>query len=100
MVDVNNDVFGFSTIGEVSLNDNIEYFSNYVIFKLDIDNGEIKLLKEITVSNNDLSNPKHSQLEKMIAIGNKYYLFGFNQITVYGLNDNKLSVIQTINISL
>lgn len=99
MIDDENDVFGFGTIGQVSLNDNIEYFSNYVIFKLDIENDKIELLKEITISNNDLSVQEHSQLEKMITIDNKYYLFGLNQIRVYSLKDNKLSIVQTINIS-
>ena len=41
MIDVKNDVFGFDTIGQLSLNGNIEYFSNYVIFKLDIENDKI-----------------------------------------------------------
>lgn len=99
MIDVKNDVFGFDTIGQLSLNGNIEYFSNYVIFKLDIENDKIELLKEITISNNDLSVQEHSQLEKMITIDDKYYLFGLNQIRVYSLKDKKLSIVQTINIS-
>ncbi len=99
MIDVKNDVFGFDTIGQISLNGNIEYFSNYVIFKLDIENDKIELLKEITISNNDLSVQEHSQLEKMITIDDKYYLFGLNQIRVYSLKDKKLSIVQTINIS-
>ena len=99
MIDVKNDVFGFDTIGQISLNGNIEYFSNYVIFKLDIENDKIELLKEITISNNDLSVQEHSQLEKMITIDDKYYLFGLNQIRVYSLKEKKLSIVQTINIS-
>lgn len=99
MIDVKNDVFGFDTIGQISLNGNIEYFSNYVIFKLDIENDKIELLKEITISNNDLSVQEHSQLEKTITIDDKYYLFGLNQIRVYSLKDKKLSIVQTINIS-
>ena len=54
---------------------------------------------EITISNNDLSVQEHSQLEKMITIDDKYYLFGLNQIRVYSLKDKKLSIVQTINIS-
>ena len=53
----------------------------------------------IKISNNDLSVQEHSQLEKMITIDDKYYLFGLNQIRVYSLKDKKLSIVQTINIS-
>ena len=61
--------------------------------------SQLELLKEIIISNNDLSVQEHSQLEKMITIDDKYYLFGLNQIRVYRLKDKKLSIVQTINIS-
>ena len=72
-----------------------EYFSAAKITWL-VDN--VKAVQD-AISNNDLSVQEHSQLEKMITIDDKYYLFGLNQIRVYSLKDKKLSIVQTINIS-
>lgn len=98
IIDYNNDLIGISTLCEVVIDSNVKYFNNYIIFKLDIDANELSVLKEITFVN-DYSDTKASQIERMICIGDYYYLFGMNKIMVYEYLEDDFINIQTINLT-
>lgn len=99
MIDLDNDIIGFSTTGTLNINGKTSYFSNYVTFKIDTTSNKLTLLKEISILNENVNNIEKSQIEKMICYNDTYYLFGLNKIFTYKYTDGKFVNVNTINIT-
>jgi len=96
LLDLENDIFGFSIVKYENSNMKRQYFSEYYTFKIDLERkSPLYVFNKISFACDNYM----GDIDRMVFIKDKYYLLATNEVRIYQLTTNELKNLNTVYLS-
>lgn len=94
-LDLENDIFGcnMASYGQRFYIETMyrqQYVSTYILYKIDLNDKEKPIKEFKTINRVDMITGIHSVFDRMVFIGDKYYLLSFDKVYIYQLTEDKI----------
>ena len=67
-----------------------QYVSTYILYKIDLNDKEKPIKEFKTINRVDMITSAHSVFDRMVFIGDKYYLLSFDKVYIYQLTEDEI----------
>ena len=94
-LDLENDIFGcdMASYGQrfyIETKHKQQYVSTYILYKIDLNDKEKPIKEFKTINRVDMITGAHSVFDRMVFIGDKYYLLSFDKVYIYQLTEDEI----------